>query len=90
MTPLDAEEQAILESVELNEWQSVPDVAQEIERYQRYAQAQMTQLEAVSIELPTADLQSLQEVAQQLGIPVSLLMESVLHQFVVSQSSSQS
>lgn len=89
MPPLDAQEQAILESVELNEWQSVPNVAQEIERYQRYAQAQVTTLEAISIELSTTDLQALQEVAQQLGIPVSLLMKSVLHQFVVSQSSSQ-
>jgi hypothetical protein len=34
MTP---EEQDILESVERGEWQSVPKVQQEIERYQSYA-----------------------------------------------------
>lgn len=45
MPPLYAEEQAILESVELGEWQSVPDVTQAIERYQSYAQAQMNSLE---------------------------------------------
>ncbi len=85
MPPLDAEEQAILDSVELGEWQSVPDVAQEIERYRTYAQAQANGLEAVSLQLPTTDLQQLQAFAEESGVSVSLLMATVLHQFVVSR-----
>ena len=82
--PLDAEEQAILESVENDEWQSVPNVAQEVQRYQHYAQAQVNALEMVSIELPASDLQSLQNLAQVSGTSVSLLIASVVHQFVAS------
>lgn len=82
MPPLNAEEQTLLDSVELGEWQSVPDVATEIERYQHYAQAQENPLESVSFELPSQDLQALQAFAQQAGTSVSLLMASVLHQFI--------
>ncbi len=85
MAPLDAEEQAILESVELGEWQPVLDVTQELERYRTYAQARVNGLAAVSLELPTSDLQRLQAFAEESGISVSLLMATVLHQFVASR-----
>lgn len=45
MPPLDAEEQAILESVELGEWQSVPNAVAEIDRYRRYAQTNQVTIE---------------------------------------------
>ena len=35
---LDPEEQDLIDSIERGEWQSVPNLPQEIERYQRYAQ----------------------------------------------------
>lgn len=85
MPPLDAEEQALLDSVELGEWQSVPDVAAEIERYQRYAQSQTNAVASVNIELPKSDLQALQAFAHQSGISVSVLVATVLHQFVTSR-----
>jgi predicted DNA binding CopG/RHH family protein len=88
MSPLDLEEQGILESLENGEWQSVPNVAQEIQRYQSYAQA--ANLESINIELPTSDFQSLRVLAEQTGISVKLLMANVLHQYVVHQSSAQS
>lgn len=88
MPSLDAEEAAILASVELGEWQSVPDVSEEIKRYQRYAaQAQPDRLASVNIELSASDLESLETLAQQSGVSVSLLMSTVLHQFVVSTAS---
>ena len=90
MPPLDAEEQAILESVELGEWQSVPNVEEEIQRYQDYVKSQVNALEEVSFELPASDLQILQDLAQQAGISVSLFMATVLHQYVVGKSSSRS
>lgn len=58
MSSLSAEEQAVLESVELGEWQSIPDLSQAVVRYQRYAQRQGNALEAVSIEMTADDLQS--------------------------------
>ncbi|MGJ3247660.1 MAG: hypothetical protein ACFE0I_16490 [Elainellaceae cyanobacterium] len=82
MFPLNTEEQTILESVELGERQSVPDVVQEIKRYQSDAQAQVDALETVNIELPASDVQALREVALKSGVSLSLLMATVLHQFV--------
>ena len=90
MSLLDAEEQAILASVELGEWQSVPDLEQEIQRYQHYARSQVNVLETISIDLPASDLQSLQELAQKSGISVPLLIASMIHRFIANQPSSQS
>jgi len=90
MSLLDAEEQAILASVELGEWQSVPDLEQEIQRYQHYARSQVNALETISIDLPASDLQSLQELAQKSGISVPLLIASMIHRFIANQPSSQS
>jgi predicted DNA binding CopG/RHH family protein len=87
MSPLDLEEQEILESLENGEWQSVLNVEQEIQQYQSYAQA--ASLESINIELPTNDFQSLRVLAEQTGISVKLLMANVLHQYVVHQSSAQ-
>jgi predicted DNA binding CopG/RHH family protein len=88
MNPLNAEELDLLESVENDEWQSIPNLAQELHRYQGYAQSQA--LAAISIELPVGDMRSLQDLAQQTGTSVSLLVAGVIHQYVVRQSSSQS
>jgi predicted DNA binding CopG/RHH family protein len=89
MSTLNAEEQALLESVELGEWQSIVDLPQEILRYQQYAQSQINELEAVSIELPIDDLQTLRAIAQQANTSVDLLMASILHQYVANRASSQ-
>jgi len=58
---LDDYEQDILDSVERGEWQSVPNLQQEIDRYQRHAQAYMQSLQKITIELPSSDITSLQE-----------------------------
>ena len=87
MNPLNAEELDLLESVENDEWQSIPNLAIELQRYQGYAQSQA--LAAISIELPVSDMRSLQDLAQKTGTSVSLLVAGVIHQYVVRQSSSQ-
>lgn len=84
MAPLDAEEQSLLESIELGEWQSVPNVLQEIERYQHYARVQLAGMESVNLELSSRDLQALQAFAKKSGTSVSALMATVLHQFATS------
>jgi predicted DNA binding CopG/RHH family protein len=90
MTFLDAEEQDLLESVENDEWQPIPNMREEIQRYQHYARAQIQNLEEVRVELPVTDMRSLENLAQQSGISVSLLVASVMHQYIASQSSPQS
>jgi predicted DNA binding CopG/RHH family protein len=80
MTP---EEQDILESVERGEWQSVPKVQQEIERYQSYARAQLGELQEIKIELPSQDIQFLQALANETETPLTLVITNLLHQFVL-------
>ena len=67
MFPFNLEERTILESVENDEWNSVPNKLREMQRYQSYAQAHVTELsaglEGVKIELPAGDLRSLQVLA---------------------------
>lgn len=88
MSTLNAEELEILKSVELGEWQSITDLPKAINQYQRYALSHTNELAAINIELPTDDLQTLKVMAQQADISVTLLMASVLHQYVANQSSS--
>jgi predicted DNA binding CopG/RHH family protein len=90
MLPLNPEEQAILDSVENDEWNSVPDRLREIQRYQGYAQAHVAELSAgleeVRIELPAGDLRSLQVLAQQAGLSVPIFVASLIHQYVSTRS----
>ncbi|WP_019499481.1 hypothetical protein [Pseudanabaena sp. PCC 6802] len=82
MTFLDAEEKALLESVENDEWQSVPNLAQEIQRYNKYARSQV--LEEIKVELPVDDMRYLQDLAQQTETSISLLIANMVHQYIAS------
>lgn len=90
MSTLNTEELEVLSSVELGEWQSITDLPEAINRYQHYALSQTNELAAISIGLPTDDLQALKVMAQQADTSVALLIASVLHQYVANQSSYQS
>jgi predicted DNA binding CopG/RHH family protein len=87
---LDAEEQDILESVERGEWHSIPNLQQEIERYRLHARAYLNAMQQILVDLPASDVESLQAIAERSDTSVSLLVASVIHQFVKHQSSSQS
>jgi hypothetical protein len=54
---LTPEEREILASVERGKWRSVPNVQQEIERYQSYAKAQLGELQEITVEIPAQDLE---------------------------------
>jgi len=75
---LDTEEQDILDSVERGEWQSVPNLQQECDRYQRHTQAYMQSVQKITIELPSSDIESLQEMARSSGISIPLLLSSII------------
>lgn len=67
---LTPEEQELLASVENDEWLSVPNLEEEIKRYQSYAQAQLGELQEIKVEIPSQDLQFLQALANQTETPV--------------------
>jgi len=84
---LDAEEQDILESVERGEWQSIPNLQQEIERYRLHARTHLSSIQRITVDLPPNDVESLQKIAERSDTSVSLLVASVIHQFVAHQES---
>jgi predicted DNA binding CopG/RHH family protein len=85
---LEPEEQDLLDSIERGEWRSVPNLQDEIKRYQRYASAYLKSIQQISVELPAQDVDSLKEIAQRSGVPVSLLLSSIVHQYITTHSQS--
>lgn len=87
---LDAEEQDILESVERGEWQSIPNLQQEIEQYRLHARAYLRSTQRITVDLPLKDVESLQKIAERSDTSVSLLVATVIHQYITHQLPSQS
>ena len=81
MTPLDHEEQEILEAFEAGTLRSVATSA---ERSRLEASARLTQTkdQCINIRLTSEDLVALRTRALQEGIPYQTLISSVLHKYV--------
>ena len=81
-TKLDKEEQDILDSFESGEWKPVANRRQEIARHVAYARNTLAKNRRVNIRISSKDLQDLQTIAVEDGLPYQTLMASVLHRFV--------
>ncbi len=79
---LDEEEQEILESYERGEWQPVKNQRLEIEKYKSYAKNTLLKNKRVNIRISSKDLDDLQTIAIEDGIPYQTLMSSILHRYV--------
>jgi predicted DNA binding CopG/RHH family protein len=79
---LDAEEQAILDSYERGEWQSIPTLSEERQRYQASAVAALRKSRRVSVSLPPEDFEAIRQRAIAKGVPYQTLIASIVHQFV--------
>jgi len=78
---LDKEEQDILDSFERNEWKPVANRRQEIARHVTYARNTLAKNRRVNIRISSKDLEELQTIAVEDGMPYQTLMASVLHRF---------
>jgi len=81
-TKLDKEEQDILDSFERGEWKPVAKRRQEIARHVAYARNTLAKDRRVNIRISTKDLEELQAIAVEDGMPYQTLMASILHRFV--------
>jgi predicted DNA binding CopG/RHH family protein len=79
---LDKEEQDILDSFERGEWKPVANRRQEIARHVTYAKNTLAKDKRVNIRISSKDLEELQAIAVEDGMPYQTLMASVLHRFV--------
>ncbi len=78
----DSEENELLESYDRDEWQSVPDIKSESDRYRRYAGATHKKDKRVNIRMSEKDLMAIQKKALEEGIPYQTLISSILHKYV--------
>jgi predicted DNA binding CopG/RHH family protein len=78
---LDQEEQDILASYERGEWKPVANRSQEIARHVTYAKNTLAKDKRVNIRISSKDLEELQAIAVEDGLPYQTLMASVLHRF---------
>ena len=79
---LDKEEKGILDSFERGEWQSVKSLDKEIENHKQYARATIAKDKRINIRISSKDLEELQTIAVEDGIPYQTLISSILHRFV--------
>ena len=82
---LSQDEKDLLESVERGEWETIPNLNREAERYQEYAKATFRKDKRVNIRITEKDLVRLQKKALQEGLPYQTLIASVLHKYITGQ-----
>ncbi len=82
---LDREEQDILDSFERGEWKPVADREREIARHKRYAKNTLAKDRRVNIRISSKDLEEIQAIAVEDGLPYQTLMASVLHRYVAGR-----
>jgi len=80
-TKLDKEEQELLDSFDRGEWKPVKNVKREIAKHRRYARNTLRKDRRVNIRISSRDIEQLQAVAVEDGIPYQTLMASVLHRY---------
>lgn len=81
-TDYDAEELEILEYIENGNPQSVPDLAEEMQRMRLSVAQKITKRKPVNLRILESDLAKLKSQALQQGIPYQTLVGSILHRYV--------
>ena len=84
---LNEEEKDILESFEKGEWEPIKDKEKEIDCYSSYAKATLKKDKRINIRISDKDLESIQNIAIEEGIPYQTLISSLIHKFVTGKLS---
>ncbi len=79
---LDKDEQEILNSFERGEWKSVRNINGEIKKHQNYARKTLKKDKRVNIRISSKDLEEIQTLAVENGIPYQTLIYSILRRYV--------
>lgn len=78
---LDEEERELLESIENDEWVSIPNEKEEIARLRQMAIADRSR-QKIEVNLSLQDTGKIHNVAEQLGISVSAVVQEVMHKYL--------
>ena len=86
MSQLDSEEKELLESCELGEWKPVEELESEMERYREYARATLEQDRSVSVPISSSDLDAIQKLAIEEGMPFRALISTIVHNYLAART----
>ena len=78
---LDEEERELLESIENDEWVSIPNEKEEITRLRQMAIADRS-TQKIEVKMSMQDSNQLYDLAEQLGISVSAVVQDVMHKYL--------
>ena len=81
-TGLDAEEKDILESYDRGEWRPIKNPKAEIKKLREYARNTLQKDKRINIRMSSKDLDQVQVIAVQEGIPYQTLVSSIIHKYV--------
>lgn len=81
-TKLDKDEKELLESFENGEWDPVSESGTEKKNHQQYARNTLKKDKRINIRISSRDLEEIQVIAVEDGIPYQTLISSVIHRFV--------
>ena len=81
---LDANEKAILRSVDRGEWKSSVTPSEK-KRYSRYAATTLRKDRRVNIRISGKDLEAIQRRAVEEGLPYQTLISSLLHKYAAGR-----
>ena len=89
MRPYDKEELEMMKSIETEEWVSVNNLEDEINKAKRAARATLTKSERMNIRISPNDLRRLKIRAIEEGMPYQTLVSSIIHKYLMGRLSEQ-
>ena len=82
MKVYDKEEKELMESIEKDEWVSIENLEEEIQKAKAAARATITKSERMNIRITPKDLKDLKIRAIEQGMPYQTLVSSIIHKYL--------
>jgi predicted DNA binding CopG/RHH family protein len=79
---LDNEEKDLLESYDRDEWKPVKNPKKEIKKLKEYARNTLQKDKRINIRMSSKDLDQVQVLAAQEGVPYQTLISRIIHKYV--------
>lgn len=79
---LTKDEADLLNSVENDDWKSIPDFTDQSVRYREAARATLRKDKRINIRITERDLVRLKKTAMREGLPYQTMISSILHKFI--------
>ncbi len=82
---LNKEERQLEKEIESGEWKVVPNLAEEIKKYQKYARNTLNKNKKINIRISDWDYDKIKIKAVGEGLPYQTLISSIIHKYLTGQ-----